>query len=86
MCTYLIYSINYGVYLKINSIISYILSNLWMLCLHSAVLTWSLIKCTPTHTEVITSSLRGSWRDINAGVWQVQLSLDATLWSDILHT
>lgn len=25
------------------------------------------------HTQVITSTLRGSWRDINTGVWQTLL-------------
>lgn len=67
---------------QINSIISYVSSNSWMPCLHSAVLTWSLIKCTPAHTAVITATLRGSLRDINAGAWRIFLSLDATLWSD----
>lgn len=43
-----------------------------------AVFTFScanLIKCTQTHTEVITSTLRGSWRDINTRVWQILLSV-----------
>lgn len=42
--------------------------------LHSAVLTQCLTKCRQTRTAVITSTLRGSWRYINAAVWQIRLS------------